>query len=109
MSKINQKKLIVDANPATDFWAWYQRPTAPDLDAWLASIDAGQETPFATTTVPEAQIPEVEGEFDFAVVQGDDAGNLSDPTSFPAWAAVPLDLSPPPPATGGQIVDVGTS
>jgi hypothetical protein len=72
----------------------------------LASIDAGDETPFATTTIPEAQIPAVEGQFDFAVVQKDNAGNESDPASFPGWAAVPLDLSPPPPATGGQIVPV---
>lgn len=108
MSKIKQKKLVVDANPATDFWAWYQRDAAPDLDAWLAEIDAGNETPFETTSVPEANIPSIEGDFDFAVVQGDDAGNESDPASFPGWAAVPLDLSPPPPATGGVIVDVGT-
>lgn len=108
MAKIKQKKLVVDANPATDFWAWYQRDAAPDLDAWLAEIDAGNETPFATTDVPEAQIPSIEGDFDFAVVQGDNAGNESDPATFAGWAAVPLDLSPPPPATGGVIVDVGS-
>lgn len=107
MSKIVQKKLVVDPQPAADAWDWYQRDTASGLDAWLAEIDAGNETPFATTTVPEALIPEIEGIFDFAVVQKDDAGNESDPASFPGWAAVPLDLSPPPPATGGQIVDVG--
>ena len=109
MSKIKQKKLTVDANPATDFWAWYQRDAAPDIDAWLAEIDAGDiHEPFDITNVPEANILSVEGDFDFAVVQGDDAGNESDPASFPGWAAVPLDLSPPPPATGGEIVDVGT-
>ncbi len=106
MAKIKRKKLTVDPTPAADAWDWYQRNAAADVDTWLASIDAGEETPFATTTVPEAEIPPIEGEFDFAVVQKDDAGNESDPASFPGWAAVPLDLSPPPPATGGQIVDL---
>lgn len=106
MAKIRQKKLVVDPQPAADAWDWYQRTSAPEIDAWLAEIDAGNETPFATTTVPEAQIPEIEGTFDFAVVQKDDAGNESDPASFPGWAAVPLDLSPPPPATGGRIIAV---
>jgi len=105
MARIKQKKLVVDATPAADAWEWYQRDADPDLDTWLASIDAGNETPFATTTVPEADIPSIEGTFDFAVVQKDTAGNTSDPASFPGWAAVPLDLSPPPPATGGTIVD----
>ncbi len=107
MSKIKRKKLTVDPNPATDAWDWYQRNAGADVDAWLAGIDAGDTSDrFATTTVPEAEIPSIEGEFDFAVVQKDDAGNESDPASFPGWAAVPLDLSPPPPATGGVIVDV---
>ena len=105
MAKIKRKKLTVDATPAADAWDWYQRDAAPDIDVWLASIDAGNETPFSTTTVPETQIPEIEGTFDFAVVQKDDAGNESDPANFPGWAAVPLDMSPPPPATGGAIVD----
>lgn len=105
MAKIKRKKLIVDATPAADAWDWYLRTAAADIDTWLAEIDAGNETPFATTTVPEVQIPEVEGDFDFAVVQKDDAGNESDPANFPGWAAVPLDMSPPPPATGGAIVD----
>jgi len=71
MSKIKRKKLTVDPNPATDSWDWYQRNAAADVDVWLASIDAGGTvTPFATTTEPEAEIPPIEGEFDFAVVQG---------------------------------------
>jgi hypothetical protein len=106
MAKIRQKKLVVDPQPAADAWDWYQRTSAPEIDAWLAEIDAGNETPFATTTVPEAQIPEIEGTFDFAVVQKDAAGNESDPASFPGWAAGPFDLSPPPPATGGRIIAV---
>ena len=105
MARIKQKKLKVDASPAADFWDWYQRDADPDLDTWLAEIDAGNETPFASTDVPEADIPAVEGTFDFAVVQRDAAGNTSDPATFPGWTAVPLDLSPPPPATGGVIVD----
>ncbi|MCK5317717.1 MAG: hypothetical protein KAJ55_07370 [Anaerolineales bacterium] len=107
MSKIKRKKLTVDPNPATDSWDWYQRNAAADVDVWLASIDAGGTvTPFATTTVPEVEIPPIEGEFDFAVIQKDDAGNESDPMTFTSWTSVPLDLSPPPPATGGQIVDL---
>lgn len=106
MSKIKRKKLTVDQDLGTDVWDWYQRNAAPDVPAWLASIDAGNETPFASTVDPEAEIPPIEGEFDFAVVQKDAAGNESDPATFPGWTAVPLDLSPPPPATGGQIVDL---
>ncbi len=106
MAKIKPKKLKVDPNPATDFWDWYQRDAAPDVDVWLASIDAGGTvTPFATTTVPEVDIPSIEGDFDFAVIQKDNAGNESDPATFAGWMAVPLDLSPPPQATGGVIVD----
>jgi len=105
MAKIKQKKLIVDLVPGVDFWDWYQRDTNPDMATWLASMDAGNETPFATTEVPEVDIPSVEGVFDFAVIQKDAAGNESDPVTFGGWTAVPLDLSPPPPATGGQIVN----
>jgi hypothetical protein len=105
MAKIKRKKLTVDPNPGTDFWDWYQRDTAGEMAAWLASMDAGNETPFATTDVPEVDIPETEGVFDFAVIQKDAAGNESDPATFQGWIAVPLDMSPPAPATGGQIVD----
>ena len=106
MAKIKRKKLTVDPNPGTDFWDWYQRDAAPDVDVWLASIDAGGTVePFATTVNPEVDIPETEGTFDFAVIQKDAAGNESDPATFQGWIAVPLDLSPPSPATGGQIVD----
>lgn len=106
MSKIKRKKLTVDLAPGVDFWDWYQRDTAPDLDVWLASIDAGGTiSPFETTEIPEVDIPEVEGVFDFAVIQKDNAGNESNPMTFPSWTAVPLDLSPPDPATGGQIID----
>ena len=106
MSKIKQKKLTVDLAPGVDFWDWYQRDAGPvAMDTWLASIDAGNETPFATTEVPEVDIPEIEGTFDFAVIQKDAAGNESDPATFPSWSGVSLDLSPPDPATGGQIID----
>lgn len=107
MAKIREKKLVVDPQPAADAWDWYQRNAAADVAAWLAEIDAGNETPFATTDVPEAVIPPVEGTFDFAVVQKDTAGNESDPATFPAWTGASLDMSPPPPATGGRIEDVG--
>jgi hypothetical protein len=106
MSKIKRKKLTVNADPAADSWDWYQRDAAAGVDAWLASIDAGNETPFGTSVEPEIEIPEVEGTFDFAVIQKDDAGNESDPATFAGWIGVSLDLSPPPAATGGQLVDV---
>ncbi len=106
MAKIKRKKLTVDPNPGTDFWDWYQRDTAGEMATWLADMDAGDITDrFATTDVPEVDIPEIEGTFDFAVIQKDAAGNESDPATFQGWIAVPLDLSPPAPATGGQIVD----
>ena len=106
MSKIKAKKLTVDLAPGVDFWDWYQRDAAADVDVWLASIDAGGTvSPFATTEVPDVDIPEVEGIFDFAVIQKDAAGNESDPATFPGWVGVSLDLSPPSPATGGAIID----
>lgn len=106
MAKVKAKKLTVDPAPGVDFWDWYQRDAASDVDAWLAAIDAGDKSDlFLETDVPEAPIPQVEGTFDFAVIQRDTAGNESDPVSFAGWRAVPLDLSPPDPATGGAIVD----
>jgi hypothetical protein len=106
MAKIKQKKLIVDLAPGVDFWDWYQRDAEADVDAWLAAIDAGDKSNlFASTEEPEADIPQIEGTFDFAVIQRDVAGNESDPVSFAGWRSVSLDLSPPPPAEGGQIVD----
>jgi len=106
MAKIKQKKLVVDLAPGVDFWDWYQRDAAADVEAWLAAMDAGDRTGlFDTTEEPEANIPSVEGTFDFAVIQRDAAGNESDPVSFAGWRAVPLDLSPPPPAEGGTIID----
>ena len=106
MAKIKAKKLTVDLAPGVDFWDWYQRDATADVAGWLASMDAGDTRDrFATTEEPEVDIPQIEGVFDFAVIQKDAAGNESDPTSFPAWSGVPLDLSPPDRATGGAIVD----
>ena len=106
MAKIKQKKLTADLAPGVDFWDWYQRDAAADVDVWLASIDAGGTvSPFATTEEPEVNIPSIEGTFDFAVIQKDSAGNESDPVTFPGWTGVPLDLSPPAPATGGLIIN----
>lgn len=106
MAKVKAKKLTVDASPGTDFYDWYQRDAAPDVAEWMALIDAGDVTDrFATTDIPEAAIPEIEGTFDFCVIQKDAAGNESDPATFGGWVGVPLDLSPPAPATGGLIVD----
>ncbi len=34
------------------------------------------------------------------------SGNLGNPVTFGPWTSVPLDLSPPPDATGGAIEDV---
>jgi hypothetical protein len=106
MAKIKQKKLVVDLAPGVDFWDWYQRDAAADVADWIGGIDGGDTADrFATTEEPEVNIPQVEGTFDFAVVQKDTAGNESDPATFPGWTAVPLDLSPPAPATGGAIID----
>jgi hypothetical protein len=91
MAKIKQKKLVVDLAPGVDFWDWYQRDAAPDVADWIGGIDGGDTADrFATTEEPEVNIPQVEG---------------TDPATFPGWTAVPLDLSPPAPATGGAIID----
>jgi hypothetical protein len=93
MAKIKQKKLVVDLAPGVDFWDWYQRDAAPDVADWIGGIDGGDTADrFATTEEPEVNIPQVEG-------------TESDPATFPGWTAVPLDLSPPAPATGGAIID----
>ena len=106
MAKVKAKKLTVDLAPGVDFWDWYQRDAGTDVAGWLAGMDAGDVTDrFATTEEPEVDIPQVEGTFDFAVIQKDAAGNESDPATFGGWTAVPLDLSPPAQATGGAIVD----
>lgn len=107
MARLQKKKLRVDAVAGVDAWQWHMRTAAADVAAWLAEIDAGNESPFAETAVPETELPEIEGDFDFAVVQGDTAGNLSDPASFAGWQSVSLDISPPAPATGGVIEDAG--
>lgn len=104
MSRVQRKILKIDADAAgVDAYEWHMRSAADDVAGWLAEIDAGNVPPDDTTDLPEWPIPEVEGDFDFAVVQMDDAGNRSDPASFSTWQAVSLDLSPPPPATGGVI------
>lgn len=106
MSRVQQKQLRVDPSPGTDEWRWYMRGAAADVTAWLAEIDAGNESAFDVTTAEVVVLPAVEGDFDFAVVQGDAAGNLSDPASFAGWQAVSLDTTPPNPATGGVIESV---
>lgn len=105
MARMQAKKLKVDDAPGVSEWEWYRRDAGTDVTGWLASIDAGQEQPFQTTDVPEAAVPEVDGDYDFAVVQSDPSGNRSDPAIFAAWTAVPLDTTPPAAATGGVIVD----
>lgn len=106
MARVQRKQLSVDADaPGVDAYEWHMRDAGADVAGWLAAIDAGTEPPDATTSVPVWRMPEIEGDFDFAVVQMDDAGNRSDPASFPSWQAVSLDLSPPPAATGGAIED----
>ena len=109
MSRVQRKRLRVnqvDSDQGVTAWEWYQREAAADVDNWLAQIDAGDVIAEITTDVPEYEIQNIEGEFDFAVVQMDDAGNRSDPSTFPAWMAVSLDLSPPTAATGGVIENV---
>jgi hypothetical protein len=106
MARVQQKKLRVDDNADVEAWEWHRRPAADDVDGWLAAIDAGQVEPTDTTGSPELDLGQLDGVFDFAVVQVDAAGNRSDPASFPAWTAVPLDTTPPPAATGGVIENV---
>lgn len=107
MARVKRRKLTVDPAEGVTSWLWYSQE-AGDLGGWLQRIDAGQAENdlFATTEIPETTLPELDGKFDFAVCQGDAAGNISDPASFAAWTAVPLDTTPPAPATGGKIVDV---
>lgn len=106
MARIQQKKLRVDDNMGVAVWEWYRRDAAGEVDSWLAAIDAGQVEPTDTTAEPQFDLGQLEGTFDFAVVQVDAAGNRSDPATFDAWQSVPLDTTPPPAATGGVIENV---
>lgn len=107
MARVQRKILKVDAAPGVDAFEWYMRDAVPDVAGWLASIDAADETDrFAVTSDPDVVLPEIEGDFDFAVVQMDAAGNRSDPASFAGWENVSLDTTPPNPATGGVIESV---
>lgn len=106
MSRIVQKKLVVDPADGVTEWRWFVRPDEADNTAWLAEIDAGTLGPDAVTDSPEWPLEDLEGDYDFAVVQADAAGNTSDPATFAAWDAVPLDVTAPPPATGGRIENV---
>jgi len=107
MARVKRRKLTVDPAEGVTSWLWYSQP-AGDITTWLSKIDAGQaeNDRFAETDAPETTLPELDGKFDFAVCQADNVGNISDPATFAAWTAVPLDTTPPAPATGGKIVDV---
>lgn len=106
MARIQKKRLKVDPATGVSTWEWFQRAAAPEVEAWLVEIDAGNVAPFDISAEPVIELPDLEGNFDFAVVQMDANGNRSDPETFETWVNAPLDTTPPDAATGGVLEDV---
>lgn len=107
MSRTISRTLRWDAPQATDVTQYnvHAIQDEADVPGWLGTVDAGGDN--AIDIVSETEWPIVlpdEGDWSFAVVAQDGAGNTSDPLSPPAWHNVPLDLTPPDPPTNGVIV-----
>lgn len=111
MSRVNQRQLRWNAPSATDVASYnVYAAEVSDQATWLADIDAGEDQDLrdnvpATETVWVIELPN-EGNWSFAVVAVDDAGNTSDPHQSPAWVEVPLDVTPPDAPSGGVIESV---
>jgi hypothetical protein len=104
MSRIRPRRLFWDAPAATDVTGYEIYAGDPANAEFLAEVDAGGHDPHASTTATEyiiANLPE--GTYQFAVAALDDAGNYSDPYQHPAWASVPLDVTPPDAPSGGGL------
>lgn len=105
MAYINRRRLFWDppVADATGVEVYVGSAQEPDF---LARVDARLIEP--TYRLPgdatEVFLDGLEdGIYQFAAVQGDAAGNWSDPLQPPTWQNVPLDTNPPPALTGGGI------
>ena len=111
MARIVQRRMYWDAPPDTDLVAYEIYVGDPSVADFLAQIDAGQVQPHATVSAPEGEQPATEyylaslpeGNYQLAVAALDDDGNYSDPYQHPAWADVPLDVTPPAAPSGGGL------
>lgn len=85
---------------------------AGDAAAWLGKLDSvsfGGEVPIVRRAAEEPQRFDLStmdiaaGDYMLAVVAEDATqGKFADPYMAPSWVSVPLDLSPLPPAFGGN-------
>ncbi len=106
MSRVKERQIFWDPPSDTDITGYEVYSDDPQNSDFLDEVDAGVVTPLATTTAPELTLSEgllPEGNYQFAAVSKDTAGNLSDPYQHPAWQNVPLDLTAPNPPSGGGI------
>lgn len=104
MAYINQRRLYWDApDPSSVTIEVYAGD--PDDSSFLANVDSRIFEPLAELPgdATEYYISMPEGEYQFAAVSGDAAGNFSDPYQHPGWVRVPLDVTPPASLTGGGI------
>ena len=103
MARIARRRMFWDPPAATDVTSYevYAGPPGPGFGG---EVDAGNVPVHATVSDPEYFIENLpEGNHQFVVVAVDDAGNRSDPYQHPAWADVPLDVTPPDPPSGGGL------
>lgn len=105
MARVRQRRMFWDAPQATDVTAYAVYAGAASAGAdWLNQIDAGLIEPHVMVDTTEYVIADLEeGDYQFAVAALDDAGNYSDPYQHPAWASVPLDVTPPDAPSGGGL------
>lgn len=104
MSRIRSRRLYWDPPADTDVLDFAVYAGDPNQSDFIGNIDAGLVEPHAVVTDPEYRIEDLaEGSYQFAVCVRDDAGNWSDPYQHAAWVNVPLDVTPPGPASGGGL------
>lgn len=105
MAKIRQRRLWWDAPADTDLVGYdvYVADAADDSAQFLNDADAGAISPAQRVPIAEYFPDQPEGNYQYAVITVDDAGNEGDPYQHPDWQNVPLDVTPPGPASGGGV------
>ena len=105
MAKIRQRRITWNPSTSDDVVGYdvYATDASVDSDAWINEIDAGAHEPVQRVPNPEYYPDQPEGNYQYAVVVIDDAGNESDPHQAEVWRNVPLDVTAPDAVTGGAI------
>ena len=101
---IESRRMFWDSSTSEDVEGYNIYVEVFGQDDFLARVDAGQIEPHVVVESSQWTIAGLdEGDYQFAVAAVDDAGNISDPYQHPAWASVPLDLTPPMAPSGGGL------